>query len=157
GSGSAIYTQMKANNEWREGWREKVDPGDIAVKFCVVLSDIDLILGKLWTETISVGEIVDASAKIFLIFKPHMAFSPDQFGKGHVLVFTPVNYEGVLVEIADLIGVAPALGPKIEEAANNALPKMHKYFAEIMLRIVHNMYKKRYIDAQIDGDNLIVS
>ncbi len=152
-----IRQLINANNKWRDSWHEKIDPTDLAVRFCVALTDVEAVLGRIWTEEISLGEIADARARIFMIFKPDTAFLSDQFGRGHALVFTPAHYEGVILGIADALGLAPDLGEKIEGFVNDAIPTIHGYFAEILVRLVHDRYTKRFVGARIADDKVFVA
>ena len=146
-----------ANDAWREKWHERIDVTDVAVRFDVAFTDIEVLLPQLWiVEDIKLGEISDASAKIFLIFKSHTAFSEPRFGKGHALVITPYKIEGVLLTLADIFGKVPDLGEKIEEYANKAIPTIHRHFAEVVIRMVHNQYKKRFIDCRLQDEHLEV-
>lgn len=148
--------KIAANNKWRDTWHENIDPSDTAVKLYVALTDVNVLLGHLWTEEISLGEIADPRARIFMIFKSHTAFLPEQFGKGYALVFTPAHYEGVLLRIADAFGLAPDISDKIAKTISDHIGKIHGYFAEVLIRLVHDMYTKRYIDCRIVDDNVLV-
>lgn len=154
--GFLIANQIAANDAWRTAWHEKINPEDVAVRFNVALTDIDVILGRLWTEEISAGEIEDAAAKIYMVFKNHTAFEPDRFGMGHAVVFNSAHYEGALLETAEFLGLAPDIGEKIERYVNDAIPKIHRYFAEAMLRLVHDPYVKRFIDQRIVDGRLLI-
>lgn len=150
-----VEQQMRANNEWRSGWHDKIAPTDVAVRFDIAFADIDVLLRGLW-----LGEIrfPDASNRLYMVFKSHIASVADKFGRGHAVVLVRSDFVSwdPLTRLLDLFGAIPEVADKIEEKVNEYLPTIHGYLAEALLRLVHDVYVKRLIDCRIVGSNLLV-
>lgn len=150
-----IRRLISSNDKWRDRWHDTILGNDVAVRLNIALTDIDFTLRQLWIEDVTLAQIVEASTRLYLIFKRHGAWSPAHFGLGHALVFTGARNTGLAAAL-DFLNAAPDISQKIADYANGLIPTIHRYFAEVLLRMVHNQYEKRYIDAWIEGGTVFV-
>lgn len=147
---------IQQNDERHGAWQRSIAPDDVTVRLKVVLTDVELVLSGLWSGDVPIGEVVDACARIYLVLKTDIGSLAPSGHRGRAFALSPIRYEGALLAIGDVLGLAPDLVPKLEAATTGLIPTVHGYFAEAVTRLAAGPHARRFMSAGIDGDRIVV-
>ncbi|MGB7068234.1 MAG: alkaline phosphatase family protein [Pyrinomonadaceae bacterium] len=131
----ALQTKIDENNNWRDGWQERIDPDFVTIHSTVAFSKImiDLELDLLITEwEIDLADIESFTLDIFVAFNTTLE-------DGFPLVLSNATFSGGVADVAEYLGLIKDVNEYIEEKLptpiEEATQLMGRYLGEAMVRL----------------------